>query len=93
MSLEQATSIRRLRVSGCLVRQQAVRLYVDGLNFRRIARTLGVNPQSVINWVNAYAEQVPDTLPTPEETVKVAELDELFTFVGRKKRRLCCHRR
>ena len=36
------------------VRNQAVRMYVDELNFRRIARTLQVNHQSVINWVNAH---------------------------------------
>jgi transposase-like protein len=67
------------------VRQQAVRLYVDGLNFRRIARTLGVNHQSVINWVNAHAHQLPDEPPLPEGKPAVAELDELFTFIGSKK--------
>ena len=36
------------------LRLLAVRMYVDGTNFRRIARTLEVNPQSVVNWVNAY---------------------------------------
>ena len=35
-------------------RLQAVRFYLEGTNFRRIARHLGVNHQSVINWVNAY---------------------------------------
>lgn len=46
---------------------------------------MGVNHQSVINWVNAHAEQLPYTPPNSEEAVKVAELDELFTFVGAKK--------
>ena len=40
-------------------RQQAVKLYSDGMNFGRIARQLGVNHQSVINWVNAYSAQLP----------------------------------
>lgn len=30
------------------LRQQAVTLYVDGMNFRRIARHLGVNHQTVV---------------------------------------------
>ena len=60
-------------------------LYVDGVNFRRIARTLGVNHQSVINWVNAHATQLPAEPPLPAGKPAVAELDELFTFVGSKK--------
>lgn len=64
-------------------RDQAVRLYLEGLNLRRIARILAVNHQSVANWVNAYANQLPDA-PVPER-VETAELDELFTFVGHKK--------
>ena len=64
-------------------RLQAIRLYVDGMNIRRIARHLGVSPQSISNWVNAYVEELPSA-PTPEE-VETVELDELFTFIGDKK--------
>src|ERR1044072_4675748 len=65
-------------------KREAVRLYLEGTNFRRIGRILSVNHQSVVNWVNSYhaalspARQVvaaPETL----------EMDELFTFVGSKK--------
>ncbi len=66
------------------LRQQAVRLYVDGMNFRRIGRQLGVHHQSVINWINAYVAQLPDTSPLPAE-VTVVEQDELFTFIQQKK--------
>lgn len=38
------------------VRQQAVKLYVDGMNYRRIARHLGVDHKSVIN---AHTAQLP----------------------------------
>lgn len=66
------------------VRAQAVKLYVDGMNFRRIARQLDVHHQSVINWVNVAADALPDAPPVPEQ-VETVELDELYTFVGRKK--------
>lgn len=66
------------------VRQQALKLYVDGLNFRRIARILGVHHQSVINWVKAASAAVPEPLPAPTDADTI-ELDERYTFVGRKK--------
>ena len=66
------------------MRQQAIHLYSDGMNFRRIARHLGVSPQTVINWVNAHSARLPAQPPHPE-TVGVVELDEVFTFVGKKK--------
>lgn len=69
------------------VRQQAIKLYVDGLNYRRIARHLGVDHKSVINWVKAHTAQLPPP-PVPSD-VNNAELDELVTFVGTKKLRLC----
>lgn len=65
------------------LRQQAVKLYVDGMNYRRIARHLRVDHKSVINWVKAYTDQLPPA-PVPSD-VNNAELDELFTFVGKKK--------
>ncbi len=58
-------------------------MYVDGINLRRIARHLGVNHQSVANWANAHAEELP-AAPVPDKVEK-AEMDELFTFIGDKK--------
>lgn len=69
------------------VRRQAIQLYVDGMNFRRIARTLGVAHRSVINWVNAHAARLPEHPPVPADALEVNELDELFTFVEDKKTR------
>jgi transposase-like protein len=66
-------------------RQKALRLYADGMNLRRIARTLHVSHPTVAHWVNAHAAQLPDTPPQPPAPVVVNELDELFTFVGSKK--------
>ena len=67
------------------VRRRAVQLYVEGMNLRRIGRTLGVVHQTVANWVTAHAATLPDQPPTPSGAVETAELDELFTFVTHKK--------
>ena len=65
------------------LRQKAIRLYVDGMNLRRIGRQLGINPQTIANWVKRYAEKLP-AAPVPTK-VQRAEMDELFTFIGNKK--------
>lgn len=67
------------------LRQQAIRLVLDGNSQRQAARHLGVAPQSVANWLKAYADKLPATLPAPDGPVEVAEQDELFTFIGEKK--------
>jgi transposase-like protein len=61
----------------------AIRMYVEGSSYGSIGRVLKVNPQSVANWVSTYTAKLPNA-PLPEK-VKKAELDELYTFVGRKK--------
>ena len=64
-------------------RHQAVKLYLDGLGYRQIARQLGVDHKSVMKWVQTHTDQLPEA-PVPAQ-VDRAELDELFTFVGKKK--------
>ena len=66
-------------------RQQAIRLALDGNSQRQAARHVGVSPGSVANWLNNYTDSLPDTLPTPDQPIEVAEQDELFTFIGDKK--------
>ena len=65
------------------LQQKAVKMYVDGLNYRRIARHLGVSHQTIYRWVKAYAEKLPP--PPRPERVKTAELDEVYSFIGDKK--------
>jgi len=67
------------------IRQQAVEMYVDGLNFRRIGRMLKVSHQTVSNWVSEQADRLSDDPPMPSGQMEVNEMDELFTFVGQKK--------
>ena len=64
-------------------RLKAIKLYLEGNSFRSIERILQINHQSVANWVKTYSEKLPKA-KIPEKP-KVAELDELFSFVGKKK--------
>jgi len=77
------TPIQKERGYSDELRLQAVRMYVDGINYRRIGRHLNVHYTSVINWVKAFAAQLPDA-PLPED-LHTIELDELFTFIETKK--------
>lgn len=61
----------------------AVRMYVEGNSYHANARILKVNPQSVVNWVKQYTARLP-AAPVPRKP-KIAELDELYTFIGKKK--------
>lgn len=65
------------------IRHQALQMYVDGMNLRRIGRHLGIHHRTVSLWVAAQAENLV-AVPMPEE-IKEAEMDELFTFIGDKK--------
>lgn len=49
-------------------RQWAIRLHLEGYSYRAIGRTLGVNNQSVINWVQAYRAEHGE-LPLPENNL------------------------
>ena len=63
----------------------ALRMYVEGNSQRAIARILKVSPQSISNWINAYVSKLPP-VPMPKKP-KVAELDELYSFIRHKKTR------
>ena len=68
------------------MRKKAIQMYIDGTNLRRISRHLGLHHRTVSLWVQAYAKEIPNA-PVPER-VEVAEMDELFTFIGNKKKRI-----
>ena len=65
------------------LRKRAAEMYVDGMNLRRTARHLGVHHSTVSAWLKAYVSYLPQA-PQPKQ-VKTAEMDELFTFIGKKK--------
>lgn len=64
------------------VRLQALTLYLEGVSLRQVARILSVNHQSVANWVNTYADDIPEELP--DSVLETAVLDGLLTINPRK---------
>ena len=68
------------------LKHRAVRMYVEGLNFRRIGRLVGVSHQTVIDWVNAYHARWKAEHPKPPkpEEVETVELDELYAKLRKK---------
>lgn len=65
------------------LRLQAIRMYVDGMGFRQIGRHLQVDHVTVMNWVKIYASRLVEAA-APKDAYAV-EMDELYTFIGKKK--------
>lgn len=65
-------------------KKKALVLYLEGLGFRAIGRILGVSNVSILNWIRAFGEEIPLLQRDPQE-VKIAELDEMHSYVGSKK--------
>ena len=74
------------------VRRECLLMYVNGMGFRGIERVKGVHHTTVITWVKAVGNLLPDAYE-PEITPTVGELDELETFVHSKKLKSGCGRR
>ncbi len=69
------------------IKQQCLTMYVNGMGFRGIERLTGVNHNTIINWVKQAAQPLPNA-PDYSEIPEVAQVDELETFVGKKKQSL-----
>jgi transposase-like protein len=71
------------------IRRLALHLYLEGLGFRSIGRVLSklldglVSYGTVYSWVKKYGEET--ELPVQDNPIEVMELDELHTYVGKKK--------
>ena len=73
------------------MRAKAVQYYADGLSYRKVARHFGVHHVTIMNWVKAHVDQLPSAPTPPKEPAHIVEMDELHTFVGRKKQMVHNH--
>jgi transposase-like protein len=66
------------------VKQDCLTMYLNGNGFRAIERITKVNHNTVIRWVKQIGHQLEDG-KEDYEIPQVAQLDELQTFIGKKK--------
>ena len=64
--------------------KQAIDLHLENISFRGIGRLLGVNYQTVINWLRVEADIIDTEEFKPQESL-VTELDEMHLYLGKKK--------
>jgi insertion element IS1 protein InsB len=69
------------------VKQLCLKMYVNGMGFRAIARITEIDHTTIINWVEKAGKSLSDE-PTEAEIPEITEIDELQTFVGNKKHKL-----
>ena len=74
------------------IKQDCLKMYVNGMGFRAIERVKGTHHTTIINWVRIVSTQLPDVYE-PDQIPQVGELDELETFVRSKKYNLAVDRR
>lgn len=71
------------------LKQECLKMYLNGMGFRSIERVKGVHHTTIIYWVKQLGEKLPDA-PKEDTVPEVGELDELETFIGSKKTKYGC---
>jgi len=61
----------------------AFSMYLEGLGFRAIGRILNISYGTVYQWIKKWGSNL--ELPKRSEAIEIVELDEMHTYVGRKK--------
>lgn len=69
------------------VKQMCLKMYFNGMGLRAIEQVTDIHHTTLIQWVKQAGARLADA-PEVEEIPEVTELDELQTFVGRKKHKL-----
>jgi len=70
------------------IKAKAIQLYLEGMGFRAIGRTLNVSNVAVLKWMRIAAEiirtQLQQEMPQQKHKIAVMELDEMWHYVGKK---------
>lgn len=66
------------------LKKLALQLYLEGLGFRSIERILEVSNVSVLNWVKELGKKIEEYRQV-EGNIEIIEMDELHSYIGRKK--------
>ena len=68
-------------------RKQAIKLYMEGNSGRAVGRIMGLSKNICLYWIKKYAKTIKEK-NFSNERVEVIEMDELYSFVERKKQNL-----
>lgn len=60
------------------VRFKALQLYLEGRSIREVGRMMGINHQSIANWMADYGRYLPPGLPA--DIAELARLEGLFVL-------------
>lgn len=69
------------------IKRECLEMYVNGLGFRAIERIKNVHHTTVITWVKEMGK-ILSNAPESDEIPEITQVDELETFVGKKKQNL-----
>ena len=69
------------------VKKLCLKMYLNGMGFRAIARVTEIDHTTIINWVEEAGESLSDE-SQDSEIPEITEIDELQTFVGNKNNKL-----
>jgi transposase-like protein len=71
------------------IRSECLEMYVNGSGFRAIERVKKIHHTTIINWVKKAGKSLPNS-PDYDEIPEITQVDELETFVGKKKTKFGC---
>jgi|ERR1035437_1192901 transposase-like protein len=66
-------------------------MYLEGLGFRSIGRILKVSHVSVFNWIKKFGKEEKEKFKEKKQKIehkKIIEMDEIHTYLGKKKLRM-----
>ena len=66
------------------IKEKCLSMYVNGMGFRAIEMVMGVHHTTVISWVKQIGHKL-DTAPPVKEIPEITQIDELQTYIGKKK--------
>jgi transposase len=69
------------------LRKECLMMYVNGMGLKAIARVKKIHHTTVIHWLKQVAQLLPNAYES-QGNPEVGELDELETFVAKKKQNM-----
>ena len=74
------------------IKKQALLMYVNNVGIRKAALFCNVSPTSVLRWIKGFAKALREDIKTAAENLAqekpdVIEMDEIYTFIKKTKRR------